>query len=223
MSDKLFPGQRPAGWQPPEGEPAARTTPGCLKIGLIVMAVFVGLVILGAIVSPDTKEAIRPVAVSTGGASPAPSAGPSQAATESKWSYSEQEDKVRAGTDFFATLVSENRIHQDFPYEDETSGRITVRKSAAGQTDVMFQVSSGQLMCPSYQGCRGTVRFDDNPPERVSFNGPSDNSNETVFVIGAKGFIAKLKKSKRVVIEKTMFQAGEPQFEFDTAGLEWEH
>ncbi|MFM5922948.1 MAG: hypothetical protein ACKOPG_02015 [Novosphingobium sp.] len=223
MANNLHPGQRPPDWTPPEGIKPAKSLPGCMKIGLIVVAVFVGLAIFGAIISPKPNGQKSAESSPSGSPEPAATANATPTAPASKWSYSEQEDKVRAGTDFFATLVSENRIHQDFPYEDETSGRITIRKAASGETDVMFQVSSGQLMCPSYEGCRGTVKFDNNPAERVSFNGPSDNSNETVFVVGAKGFLAKLKKSKRVVIEKTMFQAGEPQFEFDTTGLKWEH
>lgn len=78
-------------------------------------------------------------------------------------------------------------------------------------------------MCPSYQGCSGTVRFDNGPAQRVRFNGPADNSSDTIFVVGAKSFVAKLKKAKRLVVEKTLYQAGEPQFEFDVSGLKWEH
>jgi hypothetical protein len=33
----------------------------------------------------------------------------------------------------------------------------------------------------------------------------------------------KLKKAKKVIIEKTRYEAGESQFEFDVAGLKWEH
>jgi hypothetical protein len=78
-------------------------------------------------------------------------------------------------------------------------------------------------MCPSYDGCSGTVRFDDGPAQRVSFNGPADNSSDTIFIVGANSFISKLKKSKKVVVEKTLYQAGSPQFEFTVDGLKWDH
>jgi len=101
--------------------------------------------------------------------------------------------------------------------------QMIVRKSPGQGVDVLLVVSSGQLMCPSYEGCAGTVRFDNGPAQRISFNGPADNSSDTIFVKGAKGFISKLKNAKHVVIEKTMYQAGAPQFEFDVGGLKWDH
>lgn len=67
------------------------------------------------------------------------------------------------------------------------------------------------------------VRLGDGPAERISFNGPADNSSDTVFVVGAKSFISKMKRAKRVVIEKTLYQAGNPQFTVEVKGLKWEH
>lgn len=139
------------------------------------------------------------------------------------WTYTTNEDKVRGGTTYYATTTSTNSIRQDSPYSDATTMDIMVRKSPAYGTDVLLTISSGQMMCPSYEGCSGTVSFDNGPAQRISFNGPADNSSETIFVEGAEAFIAKLKKSKRVVIEKTLYQAGNPQFEFDTTGLNWKH
>jgi hypothetical protein len=141
----------------------------------------------------------------------------------SPWSYSQDEDKVRGGTTYYASTTSTNSIDQDFPYDSHTTMSMTVRKSPAYGTDVILTISSGQMMCPSYEGCSGTVRFDSGPPEHVSFNGPEDNDNETVFVVGSKQFIAKLKKAKKVTVEKTLYQAGNPQFEFDVHGLQWNH
>ena len=78
-------------------------------------------------------------------------------------------------------------------------------------------------MCPSYEGCSGTVRFDDGPAQRISFSGAADNSSDTIFVNGAVGFISKIKKAKRLIIEKTMYEAGNPQFEFNVSELQWDH
>jgi hypothetical protein len=150
---------------------------------------------------------------------------PPQSADEasSPWSYSEDEDKVRGGTTYYARTTSTNSIAQSFPYDSDTTMSLLVRKSPAYGTDVILTISSGQMMCPSYDGCSGTVRFDSGPAERVSFNGPADNSSDTVFVVGPKQFIAKLKKAKKVTIEKTLYEAGNPQFEFDVQGLKWNH
>ena len=144
-------------------------------------------------------------------------------AENSSWSYSEDEDKVRGGTTYYARTTSTNSISQSFPYDSDTTMAMTVRKSPAYGTDVVLTISSGQIMCPSYEGCSGTVRFDSGPAQRVSFSGPEDNSSDTIFVDGAKGFIAKLKSSEKVTIEKTLYEAGSPQFEFDVRGLKWDH
>ena len=145
------------------------------------------------------------------------------AETTGPWSYSQDEDKVRGGTSYFASTTSTNTIHQDPPYDAATTMRMTVRRMPSSGTDVVLTISSGQMMCPSYDGCSGTVRFDDGPAERVTFNGPADNSSDTIFVVGAKSFIAKLRKARKVVVEKTLYEAGEPQFEFDVSGLKWDH
>jgi hypothetical protein len=145
------------------------------------------------------------------------------AASESPWSYSQDEDKVRGGTTFYATTKSTNSIAQSFPYDSDTTMEMTVRKSPAYGTDVILTISSGQMMCPSYEGCSGTVRFDNGRPQHVRFNGPADADSESVFLVGAKQFIDKLKTAKKVTVEKTLYEAGSPQFEFDVHGLKWDH
>jgi len=139
------------------------------------------------------------------------------------WSYTTDVDKVRGGTSYFASTTSTNTVHQDPPYDSATTMQLTVRRMPSSGTDVVLTISSGQMMCPSYEGCSGTVRFDNGAARRITFNGPADSSSDTIFVIGAKSFIGSLKKAKKVVIEKTLYEAGNPQFEFDVSGLKWEH
>jgi hypothetical protein len=144
------------------------------------------------------------------------------AAPASPWSYSTSEDKVRGANTYFASTTSTNSIEQGFPYGSSTLS-MTVRKSPAHGTDVYLTLASGQLMCPSYEGCYGTVRFDKGSPQRMSFSGSSDNSSDVIFVDGAKSFITKLRRAKRAVVEVEVYQSGRPQFEFDVQGLEWKH
>lgn len=160
---------------------------------------------------------------SDGATQPRSPSAATEPAAPANWNYSTDVDKVRGGTSYFATTTSTNSIHQSFPYDSSTTMAMTLRKSPAYGTDVILTISSGQMMCPSYDGCSGTVRFDDGPAQRIEFNGPADNSSDTVFVVGAKSFIAKLKNAKQVVIEKTLYDAGNPQFEFDVSGLNWDH
>jgi len=143
-------------------------------------------------------------------------------APSGNWEYTSNEDKVRGGTSYYASTTSTNSISQGFPYGDSNL-RMTVRKSPAYGTDVILTLESGQLMCPSYEGCYGTVRFDNGSPKRVNFNGAADGSSDTIFVEGAKSLITRMKKAKKAVIEIEVYQAGRPQFEFNVDGLRWNH
>ena len=210
--------------QPPRG--ISSKTRGCLTIAGIGFAV---LLLIG-ILAPAPKQTDSNNSETVGGRrSESADGNAAEVATadpeieSSAWSYSQDQDKVRRGTTYYPSTTSTNSIAQDFPYDSHTTMTMTVRKSPAYGTDVILTISSGQMMCPSYDGCRGAVSFDGAPAQRVNFAGPADNSSDTVFVEGAKSFIAKLRAAKKVVIEKTLYQSGNPQFEFDVSDLKWNH
>lgn len=196
--------------------------------GAVVVALIAALAGTSSTTCVGNASDTAPVASITGAApasadpivaTPTPSPTPAP----SNWSYSTDEDKVRGTTKYFARTTSTNSIHQDPPYDDETTMRMTVRYSGKDGDEVMLSVSSGQLMCPSYGGCEGTVRFDKGPARTIRFTGTADDSSDTIFVENAGSFLASLRRARHVVIEKTMYQAGSPQFEFAVAGLHWKH
>lgn len=211
----------------PISEPPKRSVGKVVGIGcLIVLGIFIVLAAIGSQVETNTAGNVDDFTANltaTGFNAAGTDATANTEAESSSWSYSQDEDKVRGGTTYYARTTSTNSISQSFPYDSDTTMTMTVRKSPAYGTDVILTISSGQMMCPSYEGCTGTVRFDTGPPQRVSFNGPEDNSSDTIFVVGAKQFISKLKGTKKVTVEKTLYEAGSPQFEFDVSGLKWDH
>lgn len=216
----------------PSSASSEQTQPERNRTGLWIVGVLGGLLVLSALASvgsgpssPASNGDSVNEDLQTDIATPTSNiAAPTAKKLEpNNWVYSTDVDKVRGGTSYFAETTSSNSISQDFPYDSATTMRMMLRKSPAYGTDVILTISSGQMMCPSYDGCSGTVRFDDGPASRIEFNGPADNSSDTVFVASPKSFISKLRKSNKVVIEKTLYQAGAPQFEFDVNGLEWEH
>lgn len=171
---------------------------------------------------PDNLAAIEDLAavdsLNLADGESAPPAPPAEA-----WTYSTTEDKVRGATSYFASTTSTNSIELDAPYDGGSTLRMTVRQSPAHGADVILLLSSGQLLCRAYDGCHAMVRFDQKPAERVELVEASDNSSDTVFVSDATPFIAKLKKAKRIIVELEIYEAGRPQFEFDVAGLKWNH
>jgi hypothetical protein len=144
----------------------------------------------------------------------------STAAPESKWVYSTDKDEMRGQETRYATVVSDNTVDLSFPY-GEVSGKITVRHRPSDGLNVMFRVDQGQILCNNFTSSHVSVKFDDNPIKRYECTGTSDGSSETAFIEASSGFLAQLKKSKKVIIEAEFFQKGTQQFTFQTAGLVW--
>jgi len=205
--------------------PARPTTDPSLKKGLLAIALVVVLIIVVNAMS-RTPMTASPSSVTAGStekaADAAMNAAASSDAVSSPWSYSKKHDDVRNGDIVTASSRSTNSIDLDFPYAGGTWLTVTVRKHPAWGTNVYFSINQGQLICHSYDdGCYATVRFDDGPPKRFYLNEPSDNSSDTVFVRGAQGFINKLTKAKKLVVELEFYQSGRPQFTLDVSNLHW--
>lgn len=141
---------------------------------------------------------------------------------ESNWQYYNDKDEMRGTESRYAQLDGSNTINLDFPY-GEQRGRMTVRKSAQFGFDILVGVESGQIMCNSFSRSYINVKFDDGPIQRYGCNEASDGTSNMVFVEGAKGFLGKLKNSKKVIVEAEFFQNGMQQLAFDTANLKWEN
>lgn len=140
----------------------------------------------------------------------------------SEWAYSTDKDEMRGGDTRYAQLEGSNTIDLDFPY-GEQQGLMIVRQSPQFGFDILVGVRSGQIMCNSFSNSKISVKFDDGPIRTYGCNDASDGSNNLVFVQGAKGFLANLKKSKKVVVEAEFFQNGMQQLTFNTANLKWEN
>lgn len=139
----------------------------------------------------------------------------------SEWTYQTQKDAMRGNEDKYATIDASAPIKLDFPYGEQT-GQIVVRQSPKFGFDIMVGVPSGQVMCNSFQDTYISVKFDEGPVQRYSCTDAADGSNNMVFVQGAKGFLAKLRKSKRTVIEADFYQNGRQQMTFNSSNLKWE-
>ncbi len=139
----------------------------------------------------------------------------------SEWRYQTQKDEMRGSEEKLATVDATAPIKLDFPYGEQT-GRILVRQSPKFGFDILVGVPSGQVMCNSFQDTYISVKFDDEPIQRYRCMDAADGSDNMVFIQGAKGFLARLRKSKKTVIEADFFQNGRQQMTFNTANLKWE-
>jgi len=144
------------------------------------------------------------------------------AAISGTWEYDKHEDKMTGGITEFARLRSDNSLDLRFPYSGQNYGALTIRKKR-GETNVILSVRKGQIPCHSFSdGCKVTVRFDKQPPQRFNAVGPSDSSTETIFIENEPKFITSARKARTILVQFTMFQAGEQILEFTSASpLEW--
>ena len=193
------------------------------------LGAIVSLVLVGAVAPrPDSasNKTIAPIISNSASTGDVVDAGkaivpPPSPEPPSNWTYSTEKDEMRGTESNFAQVEAHDTINLDFPY-GEQRGRILVRKSAKFGFDVLVGVPSGQVMCNSFSNSHISVKFDSSPIRKYGCTDASDGSSSMVFIEGAKGFLANLKKSKRVVIEAEFFQNGLQQMTFETANLKWE-
>lgn len=194
---------------------------GSLKRWHFAIAAIVSLILVGWFADPKAgtqMAASDPVASTTEPSAKGEEAAP--AAPPSKWTYNEQMDEMRGTVTKTARLTSSNEVNLQFPY-GTVSGYIEVRKRPTDGLNVMFLVDKGQILCRSYSDGHVSVKFDDQPIKRYACDGASDGSSDIAFLSNESGFLANLKKSKKVIIEAEFYRQGNQQFAFDTAGLDW--
>jgi hypothetical protein len=152
---------------------------------------------------------------------PVPGRAPTPEPPESKWTYTSQKDEMRGETTREAILQAEGSLSLDFPYGEQRP-EIRIRQSPKFGFDILFGVPSGQIMCHSFGSTHLSIKFDDGPVERFGCTDSSDGSSNYVFLTSPKPFLAKLRKSSRVIVEAEFFQNGLQQSTFDSGNLVWE-
>ena len=139
------------------------------------------------------------------------------------WVLRTETDEMTDSKNIWATIVSDNYISQDFPYNGETYARITVRYMKKYGYDVLISIDRGQINGSEYNGTDYiTARFDDSAPKKYYFNESADGSPETVFLRNAKDFMGKCKTANTIKIDLPLYQYGRPVFTFHVdKPLEW--
>ncbi|MBF0438290.1 MAG: hypothetical protein HQL93_04125 [Magnetococcales bacterium] len=153
----------------------------------------------------------------TGAGVPALVASPPQVS----WRYDKNKDDMTSKDISYAITESLNKEDLHFPYGPGISGRLTLQQHPRNGKNVYIVLDNGQILCPSYDLCSISVRFDDHKPTKFSAIGPSDGSRKMVFIQNYAKFLGELKKSKKVMIELPMYQDGNRSWQFNVDGLIW--
>lgn len=219
MEEKLKPIPQP---------PSQNNMGGCFKLVLIAFGVIILIGIIASIgggnSSNSAKSNVDSDSIVTDSILAVSEA---QSATDTKkektWDYQTQVDEMNDSKSKFASIVSENLVDFDFPYQGGSSLTITVRKTKKWGTDVYITISKGQFICNEYNGTNNVrIRFDNGTPMKFTTNEPADGSPDMLFLANPKKFINLAKKAKRILVEAPFYEGGNQVFTFTVdKPLEW--
>lgn len=135
------------------------------------------------------------------------------------WETSKETDELTAKPYYLAQTESTNQLAFEWPYHGLQHATLSVRQHPRYGQDAIVQIEKGQILCRSYSGCQVKVRFDSDPVQTFSAHGAADHSSETIFFDNSKRFVERLKRSKSVTIELSVYHNGQPTVSFKTAGF----
>ncbi len=134
------------------------------------------------------------------------------------WTYNSSTDEMSGKASHTARVNSTNTVNFSFPYQGEQHATLALRKHPRQGNDVLLLIERGQFMAHA-SGVQVLARFDDGAPMKLWATGPNDNSTTMLFIRGYPKFVALLKKAKVVKITTSVYNEGNPVFEFNVAGL----
>ena len=141
---------------------------------------------------------------------------------KSDWVYNESIDEMTDKISYTATVVSENSVDFDFPYQGGSTLQFTLRNDPQYGRDAYIRISSGQFNT-SYNGTKIKLRIDDNEAKTIYCNEASDGSQDVLFLNGYDKIVKALKGAKTMKISAEFFSEGTRTFTFNVEGLEWNH
>ena len=181
---------------------------------LKVLIIGFGILVL---IGMMTGSLARNTPSSTPSSSTAP---PVIADTTPHWTYQTSQDAMIQKTVRYASVQSINELNFGFPYQGAQHATLTLRTHPRFGKSAILRIERGQFLC-GVEGCSVTARFDQGKPQRFSVGEPSDHSTTSLFINNYDGFLASVRKSKKIYIAAEFYQEGSPVLEFDTSKLNW--
>lgn len=138
------------------------------------------------------------------------------------WVYNETIDEMTDKASYTASVVSENSVDFDFPYQGGSTLQFTLRDDPQYGHDAYIRISSGQFNT-SFNGTKIKIRIDSNDAMTFNCNEASDGSQDILFLKGYERIVKALKDAKTMKISAEFFSEGTRTFTFNVEGLEWNH
>ncbi|WP_345953373.1 hypothetical protein [Mucilaginibacter sp. PAMB04168] len=163
---------------------------------------------------------------------------------DTKWLYSESEDRMTSKKNFLAENTCKDWIYSG---TDHSWPVLAIQKTENGNNVTLstgtFSEANSAAFYSGENGIFIRMRFDKERPIKFQCSRPADGTTNVIFIDRAKKVIAKLKKAKKLLIEATLVsnpilkdrrsrksslvitraEHKTEIMEFNTAGLKWNH
>lgn len=139
-------------------------------------------------------------------------------AANAQWTYRTVDDKMRSSKKNFAELNSANQAQLSFPYKGGSTLQLIVFKNSKDdELDVLFWLKRGQMPCHDH--CMVSAKFDNDEISEWRSSGPAAGRSDAVYIKNSAEFLERLRLSKKLTVEVQIYDGGNFQYQFKTAGL----
>lgn len=116
-----------------------------------------------------------------------------------------------------ATLISQNEVLFDFPYDGGSRMVMNIREKD-GKLDIYFKITKGQFVCSEYQGTNNvTIRFGDAEAKQYTTSESATNDSDILFIkntSAAKEIYNKCLTETEFKVKANFFSEGSRVFNF---------
>ena len=138
------------------------------------------------------------------------------------WIYTQDTDKMSSGTDYFASISAVNQLQLKSPADSSANAILTIRH-LSGKNRLTLTITKGRFLNTDANGEHIRMKFDKGSPAKYACDPGSDGSQDMLYIHPANNLIARLKKTKKLIIEADFLNGGLQQMTFNIAGLQWNH
>jgi Superinfection immunity protein len=137
---------------------------------------------------------------------------------DGEWKFDEKNDEMRDEKTYFETVVSQNKLDFDFPYNGGSDITLVVRHGNTPEFELLLVVSKGIFDCKEYLQDTIAVKFDSRPVEKYKCGNSSIGNSNVLHIEDVAAFMYQLKTSNKLVVEAPFYQAGKRQVSFNISG-----
>ncbi len=130
------------------------------------------------------------------------------------WKFSEKKDDFDGKESKYCSITSEDGIRGVLLSEKP---RLLVRQKGKKEMDILV-IAEGVVFGHLGESDKVRLKFDDEAPFSVRYDGAADGSAGTIFLRSVPKIISKLKTSQKLVIELPVFQETGQRASFEIEG-----